>query len=145
SHKFLLFSSGAERFRGDDQQRQKTAQGQWLEYVGSARSLQDVSSEQRRATGRPPRPGVPQECPGLQGRRLPPALRPDPPSGERIPTGPVRSRQPGLQPGDAPLLQALFGAEAVPLRIWPWLVLGGFLFFLMVEAEKLIPRLGRPR
>jgi magnesium-transporting ATPase (P-type) len=42
-------------------------------------------------------------------------------------------------------LQALFHTEAVPLRIWPWLVLGGFLFFLMVEAEKLILRLGRPR
>jgi calcium-translocating P-type ATPase len=45
----------------------------------------------------------------------------------------------------APPLQALFDTEAVPLRIWPWLVLGGFLFFLMVEAEKLILRLGRPR
>jgi magnesium-transporting ATPase (P-type) len=45
----------------------------------------------------------------------------------------------------APPLQALFDTEAEPLRIWPWLVLGGFLFFLMVEAEKLILRLGRPR
>ena len=45
----------------------------------------------------------------------------------------------------APPLQALFDTEAVPLRIWPWLVLGGFLFFLMVEAEKLILRLSRPR
>ena len=45
----------------------------------------------------------------------------------------------------APPLQAVFGTAAVPLRIWPWLVLGGFLFFLMVEAEKLILRLGRPR
>jgi magnesium-transporting ATPase (P-type) len=44
----------------------------------------------------------------------------------------------------APPLQALFDTEAVPLGIWPWLVLGGFLFFLMVEAEKLILRLGRP-
>jgi magnesium-transporting ATPase (P-type) len=44
-----------------------------------------------------------------------------------------------------PPLQTLFDTEAVPLRIWPWLVLGGFLFFLMVEAEKLILRLGRPR
>ena len=42
-------------------------------------------------------------------------------------------------------LQALFGTEAVPPRVWPWLVLGGFLFFLMVEAEKLILRMGRPR
>jgi magnesium-transporting ATPase (P-type) len=45
----------------------------------------------------------------------------------------------------APPLQALFETEAVPLQIWPWLVLGGFLFFLLVEAEKLILRLGRPR
>ena len=45
----------------------------------------------------------------------------------------------------APPLQAVFGTEAVPLPIWPWLVLGGFLFFLIVEAEKLILRLGRPR
>src|SRR5262249_53772377 len=45
----------------------------------------------------------------------------------------------------APPLQAVFGTEAVPLRVWPWLVLGGFLFFLMVEAEKLVLRLGRPR
>jgi magnesium-transporting ATPase (P-type) len=44
-----------------------------------------------------------------------------------------------------PPLQAVFGTEAVPLPIWPWLVLGGFLFFLIVEAEKLILRLGRPR
>jgi hypothetical protein len=42
-------------------------------------------------------------------------------------------------------LQALFDTEAVPLRIWPWLVLGGCLFFLMVEAEKLILCMGRPR
>jgi magnesium-transporting ATPase (P-type) len=45
----------------------------------------------------------------------------------------------------APPLQTLFDTEAVPLQIWPKLVLGGFLFFLMVEAEKLILRLGRPR
>jgi hypothetical protein len=45
----------------------------------------------------------------------------------------------------APPLQALFDTEAVPPRIWPWLVLGGFLFFLLVEAEKLILRLARPR
>jgi calcium-translocating P-type ATPase len=45
----------------------------------------------------------------------------------------------------APPLQALFDTEAVPLRVWPWLVLGGFLFFLMVEAEKLILRMRHPR
>jgi hypothetical protein len=36
----------------------------------------------------------------------------------------------------APPLQAVFGTKAVPLRIWPWLVLGGFLFFLIVAAEN---------
>jgi magnesium-transporting ATPase (P-type) len=40
----------------------------------------------------------------------------------------------------APLLQDLFDTEAVPFRIWPWLFLGGFVFFLLVEAEKLILR-----
>jgi magnesium-transporting ATPase (P-type) len=45
----------------------------------------------------------------------------------------------------APPLQALFGNEAVPLRIWLWLILGGFLFFFMVEAEKLILRTVRPQ
>jgi magnesium-transporting ATPase (P-type) len=37
-------------------------------------------------------------------------------------------------------LQALFGTEAVPFRIWVWLVLGGFVFFFLVEAEKLVLR-----
>lgn len=41
----------------------------------------------------------------------------------------------------APPLQALFETEAIPLRIWPWLLFGGFVFFLVVEAEKLIIRL----
>jgi magnesium-transporting ATPase (P-type) len=40
----------------------------------------------------------------------------------------------------APPLQALFGTEAVPFRIWAWLVLGGVVFFLLVEAEKLVLR-----
>jgi magnesium-transporting ATPase (P-type) len=40
-------------------------------------------------------------------------------------------------------LQGLFDTEAVPLRIWPWLVLAGFVFFLIVEAEKLILRTRR--
>ena len=40
----------------------------------------------------------------------------------------------------APPLQALFGTEAIPLCVWPWLLLGGFVFFLVVEAEKLIIR-----
>ncbi len=40
----------------------------------------------------------------------------------------------------APPLQRLFDNEAIPLRVWPWLLLGGLLFFLIVEAEKLIIR-----
>ena len=43
----------------------------------------------------------------------------------------------------APPLQVLFETEAMPLRIWPWLLFGGFVFFLVVEAEKLIIRLMR--
>jgi magnesium-transporting ATPase (P-type) len=40
----------------------------------------------------------------------------------------------------APPLQAIFNNEAIPLRVWPWLLLGGLVFFLIVEAEKLIIR-----
>jgi len=40
----------------------------------------------------------------------------------------------------APPLQRLFDNEAVPLYVWPWLFLGGFVFFLVVELEKLIIR-----
>ena len=40
----------------------------------------------------------------------------------------------------APPLQRLFDNEAIPLWVWPWLVLGGLVFFLVVEAEKLIIR-----
>jgi hypothetical protein len=40
----------------------------------------------------------------------------------------------------APPFQALFETEAVPARIWPWLFLGGFVFFLVVEAEKVVIR-----
>jgi magnesium-transporting ATPase (P-type) len=40
----------------------------------------------------------------------------------------------------APPMQALFDNEAIPLRIWPWLFLGGLVFFLIVEAEKMIIR-----
>ncbi len=36
--------------------------------------------------------------------------------------------------------QALFGTEAIPLHVWPWLLGGGLIFFLVVEAEKLIIR-----
>ena len=41
----------------------------------------------------------------------------------------------------APPLQHLFETEAIPLAVWPWLFLGGFLFFLVVEVEKLVIRL----
>jgi magnesium-transporting ATPase (P-type) len=40
----------------------------------------------------------------------------------------------------APPLQRLFGTEAIPARAWPWLLLGGAVFFLVVETEKLIIR-----
>jgi len=35
---------------------------------------------------------------------------------------------------------AIFGSEAIPLRIWPWLLAGGLLFFLIVELEKFVIR-----
>jgi len=40
----------------------------------------------------------------------------------------------------APPLQALFHNEAIPLYVWPWLFLGGLVFFFVVEAEKMIIR-----
>jgi len=40
----------------------------------------------------------------------------------------------------APPLQNLFQIEAMPLWIWPRLLLGGLLLFLVVEAEKFIIR-----
>jgi magnesium-transporting ATPase (P-type) len=40
----------------------------------------------------------------------------------------------------APPLQLLFDNEAIPLRVWPRLFLGGLIFFLVVEAEKMIIR-----
>jgi magnesium-transporting ATPase (P-type) len=40
----------------------------------------------------------------------------------------------------APPFQAMFGNEAIPLWVWPLLLLGGLLFFLVVEAEKLFIR-----
>ncbi|MBL8529596.1 MAG: HAD-IC family P-type ATPase [Burkholderiales bacterium] len=40
----------------------------------------------------------------------------------------------------APPLQALFGNEAVPFYVWPWLIAGGFVFFLVIELEKFIIR-----
>jgi magnesium-transporting ATPase (P-type) len=43
-----------------------------------------------------------------------------------------------------PPFQELFETEAIPLWVWPWLFIGGLVFFLVVEAEKLIIRLARP-
>jgi magnesium-transporting ATPase (P-type) len=40
----------------------------------------------------------------------------------------------------APPLQAMFGNEAIPLWVWPWLLAGGLVFFAVVEAEKLVIR-----
>ena len=40
----------------------------------------------------------------------------------------------------APPVQAMFGNESIPLWVWPWLLAGGLVFFLIVEAEKLIIR-----
>jgi magnesium-transporting ATPase (P-type) len=44
----------------------------------------------------------------------------------------------------APPLQAMFGNEAIPLRVWPWLLAAGLTFFLVVEAEKLAIRSSAP-
>jgi hypothetical protein len=40
----------------------------------------------------------------------------------------------------APPLQTTFGTEAIPLRVWPWLLVAGLAFFLVVEVEKLVIR-----
>ena len=40
----------------------------------------------------------------------------------------------------APPFQAMFGNEAIPVWVWPWLLAGGLLFFAVVEAEKLVIR-----
>jgi magnesium-transporting ATPase (P-type) len=39
-------------------------------------------------------------------------------------------------------LQVLFHTEAIPLWVWPRLLLGGLVFFLVVETEKWILRRG---
>jgi len=40
----------------------------------------------------------------------------------------------------APPFHAVFATEALPLPAWLWLIAGAFLFFLVVEVEKLIIR-----
>jgi hypothetical protein len=44
----------------------------------------------------------------------------------------------------APPFEALFETEALPLWIWPRLLAGGLVFFLVVAGEKLILRLAGP-
>jgi hypothetical protein len=34
----------------------------------------------------------------------------------------------------------MFDNEAIPLWVWPWLFVGGLVFFLVVEVEKLVIR-----
>jgi magnesium-transporting ATPase (P-type) len=45
----------------------------------------------------------------------------------------------------APPLQHVFETEAIPLGVWPWLFLGGLIFFLVVEIEKAVIRATRSR
>jgi magnesium-transporting ATPase (P-type) len=45
----------------------------------------------------------------------------------------------------APPLQSVFETEGIPLGVWPWLFLGGLIFFLVVEIEKAIIRATRLR
>lgn len=40
----------------------------------------------------------------------------------------------------APPLQVVFGTAPLPLWLWPLLLLGGAVFFLLVEAEKAVIR-----
>ena len=39
-----------------------------------------------------------------------------------------------------PPMQEIFGVEGVPVSVWKWLLLGGVIFFLVVELEKFIIR-----
>lgn len=39
----------------------------------------------------------------------------------------------------------IFGSESLPLWIWKWLLLGGVVFFIIVELEKLLVRLVYPQ
>jgi magnesium-transporting ATPase (P-type) len=40
----------------------------------------------------------------------------------------------------APPFEAMFRTEPLPLWVWPWLLAGGLVFFLVVEAEKSVIR-----
>ena len=39
-----------------------------------------------------------------------------------------------------PPFQRMFDVASIPLAVWPWLFLGGAVFFLVVEAEKFVVR-----
>ena len=45
----------------------------------------------------------------------------------------------------APFMHYIFGSESLPLWIWKWLLLGGVVFFIVVELEKLLVRLIYPQ
>ena len=45
----------------------------------------------------------------------------------------------------APFMQQIFGSESLPLWVWKWLLLGGVVFFIVVELEKLLVRLIYPQ
>jgi magnesium-transporting ATPase (P-type) len=45
----------------------------------------------------------------------------------------------------APFMQQIFGSESLPLWVWKWLLLGGVVFFILVELEKLLVRLIYPQ
>jgi hypothetical protein len=35
----------------------------------------------------------------------------------------------------------VFEVDAIPLWVWPWLIVSGVVFFLVVETEKLVVRM----
>jgi magnesium-transporting ATPase (P-type) len=45
----------------------------------------------------------------------------------------------------APFMQQIFGSESLPLWVWKWLLLGGVVFFIIVELEKILVRLIYPQ
>jgi magnesium-transporting ATPase (P-type) len=45
----------------------------------------------------------------------------------------------------APFMHQIFGSENLPLWIWKWLLLGGVVFFIVVELEKILVRLIYPQ
>src|SRR5262249_21915776 len=45
----------------------------------------------------------------------------------------------------APFMQSIFGTQAMPAYMWKWLLLGGFIFFILVELEKVLIRWAYPK